>query len=362
MKSNKMKLINLIGKAFILLGIIMMASSYASYEKIGTLRGNANCGTRQQKDICSPTNNRGEATREKYNLIREDCITTTERICVPGKTSSGALYGESQLRRELLQSFINWQTLETSYIEEYVILDNQQPSLGVSNISVYIDIRSGYYKKIISNSATTETITYDKHGLIRYKNGIAEKMVSIEPVDFPKVLLPWFDVSGSFKPILNEDNINNFKVEISTSEIILYSIEDGLRIIFDKKTYLLKKTQYLAQDNNQRFVSLEYILTDWNNFNGVFFPLNIAINIYDEKSKSIKNSTILKINKELTFFNKDISSAIKSFLPAGTTVVDRTAWKIYTITDVDKIDRKAQIISDALEEIINKSNRQIEKK
>ena len=80
-----MKLINLIGKAFILLGIIMMASSYASYEKIGTLRGNANCGTRQQKDICSPTNNRGEATREKYNLIREDCITTTERICVPGK-------------------------------------------------------------------------------------------------------------------------------------------------------------------------------------------------------------------------------------------------------------------------------------
>ena len=32
-----MKLINLIGKAFILLGIIMMASSYASYEKIGTL-------------------------------------------------------------------------------------------------------------------------------------------------------------------------------------------------------------------------------------------------------------------------------------------------------------------------------------
>lgn len=95
---------------------------------------------------------------------------------------------------------------------------------------------------------------------------------------------------------------------------------------------------------------------------GYFFPLNIAINIYDEKSKSIKNSTILKINKELTFFNKDISSAIKSFLPAGTTVVDRTAWKIYTITDVDKIDRKAQIISDALEEIINKSNRQIEKK
>ena len=66
-------------------------------KKIGTLRGNANCGTRQQKDICSPTNNRGEATREKYNLIREDCITTTERICVPGKTSSGALYGESQL-------------------------------------------------------------------------------------------------------------------------------------------------------------------------------------------------------------------------------------------------------------------------
>lgn len=60
-------------------------------------------------------------------------------------------------------------------------------------------------------------------------------MVSIEPVDFPKVLLPWFDVSGSFKPILNEDNINNFKVEKSTSEIILYSIEDGLRIIFDKK-------------------------------------------------------------------------------------------------------------------------------
>ena len=107
-----MKLINLIGKTFILLGITMMACSYASYEKIGTLRGNANCGTRQQKDICSPTNNRGEATREKYNLIREDCITTTERICVPGKTSSGALYGESQLRRELLQSFINWQTLE----------------------------------------------------------------------------------------------------------------------------------------------------------------------------------------------------------------------------------------------------------
>ena len=33
MKGNKMKLINLIGKAFILLGIIMMASSYASYEK-----------------------------------------------------------------------------------------------------------------------------------------------------------------------------------------------------------------------------------------------------------------------------------------------------------------------------------------
>ena len=32
-----MKLINLIEKAFILLGIIMMASSYASYEKIGTL-------------------------------------------------------------------------------------------------------------------------------------------------------------------------------------------------------------------------------------------------------------------------------------------------------------------------------------
>lgn len=272
------------------------------------------------------------------------------------------LYGESQLRRELLQSFINWQTLETSYIEEYVILGNQQPSLSVSNISVYIDIRSGYYKKIISNSATMEAITYDEHGLIRYKNGIAEKMVSIEPVDFPKVLLPWFDVSGSFKPILNEDNINNFKVEISTSEIILYSIEDGLRIIFDKKTYLLKKTQYLAQDNNQRFVSLEYILTDWNNFNGVFFPLNIAINIYDEKSKSIKNSTILKINKDLTIFNKDISSAIKSFLPAGTTVVDRTAGKTYTITDVDKIDRKAQIISDALEEIINKSNRQIEKK
>ena len=120
-----MKLINLIGKTFILLGIIMMASSYASYEKIGTLRGNANCGTKQQKDICSPTNNRGEATREKYNLIREDCITTTERICVPGKTSSGALYGESQLRRELLQSFINWQTLETSYIEEYVILGNE---------------------------------------------------------------------------------------------------------------------------------------------------------------------------------------------------------------------------------------------
>lgn len=34
MKGNKMKLINLIGKAFILLGIIMMASSYASYEKL----------------------------------------------------------------------------------------------------------------------------------------------------------------------------------------------------------------------------------------------------------------------------------------------------------------------------------------
>ena len=85
-----MKLINLIGKTFILLSIIMMASSYASYEKIGTLRGNANCGTKQQKDICSPTNNRGEATREKYNQIREDCITTTEHICVPGKTSSGA--------------------------------------------------------------------------------------------------------------------------------------------------------------------------------------------------------------------------------------------------------------------------------
>lgn len=48
MKGNKMKLINLIEKAFILLGIIMMASSYASYEKIGTLRGNANCGTRQK--------------------------------------------------------------------------------------------------------------------------------------------------------------------------------------------------------------------------------------------------------------------------------------------------------------------------
>ena len=61
------------------------------------------------------------------------------------------LYGESQLKRELLQSFINWQTLETSYIEEYVILGNQQSSLSVSNISVYIDIRSGYYKKIISN-------------------------------------------------------------------------------------------------------------------------------------------------------------------------------------------------------------------
>lgn len=30
MKGNKMKLINLIGKTFILLGIIMMAPSYAS--------------------------------------------------------------------------------------------------------------------------------------------------------------------------------------------------------------------------------------------------------------------------------------------------------------------------------------------
>ena len=74
-----MKLINLIEKAFILLGIIMMASSYASYEKIGTLRGNANCGTRQQKDICSPTNNRGEATREKIVLQPRSAFVCLEK-------------------------------------------------------------------------------------------------------------------------------------------------------------------------------------------------------------------------------------------------------------------------------------------